>query len=188
MKPVLIDFPERIETERLYFRPCLPGDGAVVQESITASRESLSEWLPFAVKEQSASEVEAGIRQSHADFILRTDFRMHIFRKEDEMFIGSIGLHRVNWDVRKFEIGYWCDTRQSKKGYITEAVEKLTDFTFTHLQANRVEIRCDTMNLNSRHIPERLGFTLEGILRSDSLGTDGNTLRDTCVFAKIKGE
>ncbi|WP_433958642.1 GNAT family N-acetyltransferase [Cytobacillus horneckiae] len=186
MDPVLIDFPEKIETERLYFRPCLHGDGTLVHEAIAASRASLSKWLPFAKNEQTVDEVEAGIRQSYAEFIKRSDFRMHIFLKDGDVFVGSIGLHRINWDVRKFEIGYWCDIRHSKKGYITEAVEQLTQFTFSHLQANRIEIRCDSENTSSRNIPERLGYTLEGILRKDSLATDGQTLRDTCVFAKVK--
>ncbi|WP_313770631.1 GNAT family N-acetyltransferase [Bacillus sp. S/N-304-OC-R1] len=130
--------------------------------------------------------MEANIRQSHAKFLLREDFRIHIFRKEDDQFIGSTGLHRMNWKIRKFEIGYWCDSRQQKKGYITEAVTALIDFTFNHFEANRIEIRCDPKNVNSRKIPEKLGFHIEGILVNDDLSTDGKELRDTCVFAKVR--
>jgi hypothetical protein len=48
MKPILIDFPEKIESERLSIRPCMPGDGPLVYESIQASLKELQEWLPFA--------------------------------------------------------------------------------------------------------------------------------------------
>lgn len=186
MNPILIEFPEKVETARLYFRPCLPGDGEMVHEAIEVSRESLKKWLPFAVNKESIAEVEAGVRASYAAFINREDFRLHVFLKENNVFIGSIGLHRIDWDIRKFEIGYWCDNRQSKNGYITEAVEALTSFCFESFAANRVEIRCDVKNTSSRRIPERLGYTLEGILRNDSIGADNKTIRSTCVYAKVR--
>ncbi|KAB2338393.1 GNAT family N-acetyltransferase [Cytobacillus depressus] len=186
MNPVLIDFPDRIETERLYLRICMPGDGQIVHESIQASIEDLKVWLPFANKEQSAEDVEVNIRKSYSQFLLREDFWIHIFRKEDDVFIGSTGLHRIDWDIRKFEIGYWCDSLHQRNGYMTEAVSALIDFTFNHFEANRIEIRCDPNNLNSRKIPEKLGFKLEGILENAGLSADGKELRDTCVFAKVK--
>ena len=186
MNPILLEFPEKIETERLYLRVCLPGDGKMVYESVQASIEDLKKWLPFANNTQVEEETEINIRKSYSQFLLREDIRIHIFRKEDDVFIGSTGLHRINWDVRKFEIGYWIDSRYQKNGYMVEAVERLVKFTFVDLQANRVEIRCDPENLNSRRIPEKLGFTLEGILKKDSLSADGKKLSDTCVFAKVK--
>ncbi|PLR99819.1 GNAT family N-acetyltransferase [Bacillus sp. T33-2] len=185
MKPVLVEFPERIETERLYIRPCRPGDGNVVHDAIEASRQELLKWLPFAQVSRPAEEVEAGIREAYAKFIMREDFRLNIYRKDGDAFVGSTGLHRIDWDVRKFEIGYWCDSRHQKNGYITETVETLTKFAFDHLAANRVEIRCDPNNTASRRIAEKLGFNLEGILRNNSLTADGTALRDTCIFAKV---
>ncbi|WP_409306039.1 GNAT family N-acetyltransferase [Peribacillus sp. SCS-155] len=184
MNPILKEFPERIETERLYIRACQPGDGKDVFEAVNCSREELKQWLPFAQNAQTEEETEAGVRDSYARFIKREDFRLHIYRKEDDVFIGSTGLHRINWNVPKFEIGYWVDSRHGKKGYIIEAVEALTDFALDYYGANRVEIRCDPDNISSRRIPERLGFTLEGILWNDSISPDGKYVRHTCVFAK----
>lgn len=184
MNNLVKPFPNRIDSERLYIRPILPGDGIMVHEAITRSREELKQWLPFAQKQQTAEQTEENIIRAYAAFLLREDIRLHIFRKEDEAFIGATGLHRINWEIPKFEIGYWIDTKYSGNGYITEAVEALTQFAINDLCAKRVEIRCDSDNINSRRIPERLGFTLEGILRQDSLSADGSTVRDTCVFAK----
>ncbi|MBM7693189.1 RimJ/RimL family protein N-acetyltransferase [Peribacillus deserti] len=188
MNAILLDFPEKIESERLYIRPCQPGDGQKVFEAIQASKKELSQWLPFAQKHMSLDEVEEGVRKSFSKFITREDIRLHIFRKEDDQFIGSTGLHRMNWDIPKFEIGYWVDSRYAKKGYITEAASALTRFSFEFYRAKRVEIRCDPDNIDSRKIPEKLGFTLEGILRNDSLSADGKHPRDTCVFSKIASQ
>lgn len=173
-------------TERLLIRKPLPGDGKAVYEAIQASLDELKPWMPFAHANQSEQDVEANIIESIAKFITREDLRLHIFNKETGEFIGSSGLHRINWDVPKFEIGYWIDTRHTGKGYITEATNAITNFAFNELKAKRVEIRCESRNTKSRAIPEKLGFTLEGILKNDSITVESNELRDTCVFAKTK--
>jgi RimJ/RimL family protein N-acetyltransferase len=184
VKPILLDFPEEFTTERLVIRKPMPGDGKAVFEAVQASLNELKPWMPWAHREQTEQDTEAIVREAYAKFITREDLRLHIFNKVTGEFIGSSGLHRINWDVPKFEIGYWIDTRLSGKGYITEATEAITSFAFTELNAKRVEIRCETKNLRSRAIPERLGYTLEGILKSDGISADGKDTRDTCIFAK----
>jgi ribosomal-protein-serine acetyltransferase len=186
LKPVLIDFPSEFFTERLHIRMPKPGDGKVVCSAINASLKDLKRWMPFAQKEQSEDEIEANIREAHINFLKRQDLRLHVFLKDTGEFVASSGLHRIDWGVRKFEIGYWIDTRFSGNGYMTEAVQGICDFAFVELKARRLEIRCDTKNSKSRAIPERLGFDLEGVLRNEDLSVDGIELRDTFIFAKIK--
>lgn len=186
MNPMLIEFPEEFSTERLVIRMPKPGDGKVVYDAMMASMNELKQWLPFAQKEQTEQDVELNIRSAHISFLKREDLRLLVFLKETGEFIASSGLHRINWSVPKFEIGYWIDSRFSGKGYMTEAVKGISEFAFHELKARRVEIRCDVRNLKSRAIPERLGFTLEGILKNDALSVDGKELRDTCVYAKTK--
>lgn len=184
MNPLLLDLPTEFETDRLLIRMPLPGDGAVTCESINHSLPELKPWMPFAQKEQTIEDTEINIRQAYINFLNRTDLRLLVFKKDTGEFVASSGLHRINWEVPKFEIGYWIDTRFSGNGYMTEAVQGITDFAVRELKARRVEIRCDALNVKSRAIPERLGFTLEGILKSESISVEGE-LRDTCVFAKI---
>lgn len=183
MNAILKEFPEVIESDRIYLRPCRREDSFAVHAAIHASQQELKQWLAFAKTLATIEETAENLIQSQADFILRKDLRFLIFRKEDDVFIGSTGLHRINWDIPKFEIGYWIDTQYSKQGYITESTKALTHFAFEQLGAKRIEIRCDSKNTESRRIPEKLGFSLEGILRSDSLAVDGS-VRDTCIFAK----
>lgn len=186
MNPILLDIPERIEGERIYLRSCKPGDGPMVHDAMTASIEELKPWMAWANRSQSIDETEVNIRESYAEFILRKDLRLHIMRKADDVFLGATGLHRIDWEALKFEIGYWVDSRHAKNGYVTEAVNLLTHFAFNELNANRIEIRVDTENKASRRIPENTGFTLEGILRHDSYNAAGTTLRSTCVYSKIR--
>lgn len=183
MNPILLDFPNQLTTERLRIRSPRPGDGKAVYEAMAASRNELKQWLPFAQQEPVEQEVEANLREAHARFLRREDLRLLIFNKETGEFIGSSGLHRPDWDVRKFEIGYWIDTRHSGKGYMTEAVRGITEFAFRELAARRVFIHCDRLNVRSRAVAERSGFKLEGTLVHDGLSADGSRIRDTRVYA-----
>ncbi|MGJ9459560.1 GNAT family N-acetyltransferase [Oceanobacillus sp. CF4.6] len=186
MNPFLIDFPQKFETERLLMRAPRPGDGKAVNQAIKASINELRPWMPFARNVPSEEETEINIRQAYIKFLSREDLRFHVFLKETGEFIVSSGLHRIDWNVRKFEIGYWADSRYTGNGYVTEAVAGLTDFAFKKLRANRIEIRCDAKNRKSRAVAERLEFNLEGILINDDMSADESELRDTCIYAKIR--
>ncbi len=186
MNPILFNFPEEILTERLLIRMPRPGDGEAVHQAIQASLDDLKPWMPWAHANQSIEDVELNVRKAHVQFLAREDLRLHIFHKETGMFIASSGLHRINWNLPKFEIGYWIDSRYSGKGYMTEAVEAIAHFAFNELSARRVEIRCDPENRRSRKVAERIGFSLEAILKKEMLSADGKEPRNTCIYAKIK--
>ncbi|ANE48701.1 acetyltransferase [Paenibacillus swuensis] len=186
MNPILMDIPSEFTTDRLRIRMPMPGDGKALYEAVRASLEELKDWLPFAQKEMSEEEAEIALREGHLRFLKREDLWLLLFDKDTNQLIGSSGLHRINWYIPKFEIGYWIDTRYSGQGYMTEAVEGIAQYAFNDLKAKRVEIRCDALNVKSRAVAERLGFPLEVIMRNEGMSADGTTVRDTCVYAKIQ--
>lgn len=183
--PIIPKFPNQFESERLLIRMPQIEDALDVWTAIHYSQKSLAEWMPWAKELPKLEDTEETLRLAVADFITRKDLRLHLFLKETGEFIGSSGLHRINWRVPKFEIGYWLSSDAEGKGYMTEAVAAITDFAFQALKARRVEIRCDEENMKSRMVAERTGFELEGILKNDTVGLDGKNLRNTCIYAKI---
>ncbi len=184
MNPILLDFPDSFDTERLTIRAPRPGDGAQVAQAVRESLAELRPWMPFAQEEPTVEGNEAWVRQGAADWIARKDLPMLLFLKGASTLVGSSGLHRFDWNTRRFEVGYWARTRFVGQGYITEVVNDITQFAFTHLKAHRVEIRCDVKNVRSAAVAKRCGFRVEGILRNDDLGVDGD-VRDTMLFSKI---
>ncbi|MFC0523418.1 GNAT family N-acetyltransferase [Pontibacillus salicampi] len=186
MNPILKNITTNMETDRLMMRRPEPGDGQVINEAVIASINELKPWLGFAQEEPSVEETEINNREAHIAFLQRESFRFLLFHKQTGEFVGTTGLSDINWDVPKMEIGYWIATIHSGKGYMTEAIDKLTDFAMEELGCRRIMIRCDAKNEKSRSIPERLGFQLEGILRNDDTGENHQDLTDTCVYSKIK--
>ncbi len=182
--PIIRDFPEAFETERLLIRSPMPGDGPELYAAVRESMEDLLPWMPWPAEHRTVEDSEASARDAQVRFLERTELRMHLWLKGTETLVGSSGLHRIDWGVPKFEIGYWCRTGMTGRGYVTEAVRGIAAFAFDVLGAQRVEIRCDPLNRPSARVAELAGFRLEGELRNDARGTDGN-LRNTLVFSAV---
>jgi hypothetical protein len=56
--PILRDFPESFETERLLIRCPMPGDGAEVYAAVSESLDELRPWMPWA-RERLTADVES---------------------------------------------------------------------------------------------------------------------------------
>lgn len=132
-------------------------------------------------------ETEENNRQATLDFLARKDLRLLCFLKDSHRFVLSSGLHRINWEIPSFEIGYWCRTSETGKGLVTEATGAIMNFAFSVLGAQRIEVRVDEVNERSCKVAERLGLQLEGTFRADARDTSG-ALRNTRVYARIRSE
>ena len=189
-KPILLDLPDSFETERLLIRVHKAGDGPAVNAALVESIHNLKQWLPMAWTQnvQTVAETEELIRRWAIMWITREDLRFGLYRKSDGLYVGGCGLHRGDWQVMRFEIGYWVRASLEGQGYIREAVAGVTMFAFDTLGAERVELRCDSLNTRSIAVAERAGYTLEGRLRNDFSSTDKTTLRDTLVFSLLRTE
>lgn len=183
MKSILLDIPESFESERLLIRVPRPGDGATLQEAYLESFSRLRPWFPWAQSESSIEEREQFCRERYASFIKRDDMTLMCFLKSENKFIIGSGLHMHNWDVPTFEIGYWVRTGYEGKGYVSEAVNRITQFGFETLQANRIFIRCDIANTRSQSVAKRAGFLYEGTFRNYERRHDNGKLTDMMYFA-----
>src|SRR5215203_785800 len=118
--PILVDFPESFETERLVIRSPLPGDGPEVYAAVRESIEELSPWMAWPKEHRTVDDSEASARRARVAFMARTELRLHLYLKGTDTLVGIDGLQGIDWDVPKFEIGYWCRTSHTGHGYITD--------------------------------------------------------------------
>lgn len=181
----LIPLFDELRSERITVRPYRESDAKALQEAVDESREYIRPWLPFADEHQTVEESRDWIIKQEAQWLLRESMIVGVWENATGRFLGGSGLHIPDWGSRHFEIGYWLRPSAAGHGYMTEAVQLLTNYAFDHLEANRVQIRCDERNIRSAAIPRRLGFVLEGVLRDDRLATDGQ-LSGTIIFSLIR--
>jgi RimJ/RimL family protein N-acetyltransferase len=183
--PILRDFPHSFDTRRLTVRRAEPGDGPEVNAAIRETWDDLHEWMPWATRRPTIEESEAYVRRAHAKFVEREDLTFLVFEKGGAAVVGACGLHRMDWNVPSFEIGYWVRAQFQKRGFATEAAEALADFAVRELRARRLVIKCDAENERSAAVPRRIGFVHEATLKNDKRHHLSGELRDTLVFARV---
>jgi RimJ/RimL family protein N-acetyltransferase len=84
------------------------------------------------------------------------------------------------------EIGCWLEPAAEGRGLITPACRMLLTYAFTERNLHRAEWRCRADNARSSAVAERLGMTLEGVLREAWLS--GGVFHDKQVWAVLTGE
>ena len=127
------------------------------------NRDYLRRWLPWVDGLQSPHDTRRFIQDGLFQLANHNGFQASIWLEGD--VTGMIGFHFFNWPNRKTEIGYWLGAEYQGRGIMTRACRAMVDHAVKELGLHRVEIRCATGNMRSCAIPERLGFTREGVLR-----------------------
>ncbi len=185
INPLLLDFPDHFETERLIIRAPRPEDAELSYAAVRESEAELRLWMDWAKSLPSLEETKMMYRKAAGGWITREQLALVLIRRSDGVFVGRSGLERVDWSVPLMEIGYWCRTSLVGQGYITEAVRGISAFAFKHLNAERLEIRCDARNTRSAAVAERAGYALEARLHHH-MRDPQDQLRDTLLFVKFR--
>jgi len=173
--------PAEIATERLLLRCWRAGDGPGLKQTIDSNLEHLQRWMPWAIDEPSSQEnMAARVLKFERGFLAGEDWPYGIFSIADLSVVGACGLHRRS-GPNTLEIGYWIGRRYTRQGYATEAARVLTETAFSLSRIEHVEIRCDPENVASAGVPNRLGYSLVGILKGDTVTPAGEP-RDTMVW------
>jgi ribosomal-protein-serine acetyltransferase len=155
-----------------------------VTEVVTRNLGHLQPWMPWAVDDYSIDSAKEWIQRTLTEFA--EDGRFNAIILVDDKSVGTIGFHNLNTAHGSAEIGYWIDKDFEGRGIITRCCSVLIDYLFEVRGLNRIQINCNVENVRSRAVPERLGFTLEGIHRQ--VERLQGKFGDWAVYAILKDE
>ncbi len=172
-------FTHRLD-ERSHLRLLEESDAQELYEVISANRDHLAEWMPWA-RNQTLDGTLEFIRRSRKQFAENDGFQAAIV--ENERIIGVVGFGRPDWENHSISIGYWIAEAAQGRGTVTRAVAALVNHGFGVWKLNRIEIRAGVENQRSRAVPRRLGFEEEGVLRQ--VERIGDRFLDHVVYAML---
>jgi RimJ/RimL family protein N-acetyltransferase len=98
----------------------------------------------------------------------RADGTREAFAIEDEAgaFVGVTVAPDIDPDTRTVELGYLVMPEARGRGVATEALRLSTEWAFSQLGAERIELLISVDNPGSKLVAERGGYVCEGVLRS----------------------
>jgi ribosomal-protein-serine acetyltransferase len=156
-------FSCRIDNES-ELRPIEVHDAEELNTLVVDNFEHIREWSAWLKeRERPVEQTREWIKHNMRRYGAGDGYEMAVWHRGK--MAGQIGYNYFDRENRKTEIGYWLGESFQGKGLITKACSALIENAFTKLNMNRLEIRCGTENHKSRKVPQRLGFTEEGIAR-----------------------
>ncbi|MCX7549815.1 GNAT family N-acetyltransferase [Xanthomarina sp. F2636L] len=111
-----------------------------------------------------------------------------IYDKTKQAYAGSTRFGLINWENKTLHIGWtWLGRDFHGTGLNKQIKFLMLQYAFETLEFEKVEFRIDERNVQSRKAVEKIGASLEGILRKDTLMQDGYR-RNTCCYGILKEE
>jgi RimJ/RimL family protein N-acetyltransferase len=99
---------------------------------------------------------------------------------------GGCSLYGIDLQQGRAATGYWLAPAARGRGLVTHAVLLIARWAFDELGVMRLELTCGPDNERSQRVAERIGFTREGVLRSQMPFQGGR--RDTVMFSLLPDE
>lgn len=150
-----------IDTD-VYLRSLQSSDAERIFQLVDQNREYLAEWLSWVSRTKAVGDSLVFLETVEVRHAEGNGIHCGILVREQ--LVGLIGL-RMNSGDYTANIGYWLSEHVSGLGLATRSVQKICQYGFEQLNLERIEIRTSTENSRSWKIPERVGFTREGVLR-----------------------
>ena len=153
-------------------------------ELIESNRPHLREWMNWVDRRRNLAEAAAYVATSLKQFALGQGVHAGVW--EQGKLCGMINCFPIDWPNKAACLEYWLAASHQGRGLMSASCRAMIEYSFGTLGLHRLTIRCASENRRSRAIPERLGFTFEGLAR------DAEWLYDHfvhhAVYGLVKGD
>ena len=169
-----------LEGARLYLRPVRASDANEAYAD-WLNDEEINQYLESRFVKHTPESIGAYIEK-----ILQNKdiFFFAMVRKDNNRHIGNIKLGPIDWRHKLGDIGIIIGDKDSwGKGYATEAIDILSEFSFSELGLHKLTAGAYMNNVGSVKAFQRAGFSEEGIRKSHYL-FNGEYV-DSVLLAKI---
>jgi len=174
-----------LENERVLLKPLALTDGSLLTHYVNEEPEL---WNYSLVAINNASDLENYIQTAIESRANKTSYAFIVYDKLLNEYVGCTRFYDIQFNFQTTQIGY---TWYSKKCWGTKLNENckylLLEFAFDQMSFERVEFRADNNNKRSIAAMQKIGCTIEGVLRNHLPMPNGKR-RDSIVLSILKEE
>lgn len=174
-----------LEDERVLLRPLSAEDWQLFKNLPGTEGEI---WKYSLVAIQNEQDLESYFQTATDARNAGTAYAFIVFDKLTQSFVGCTRFYDIQIQYLSTQLGYtWYTKSTWGSGVNLHCKYLLLQFAFEQLGLERVEFRADNDNKRSIAAMQKIGCTIEGILRSHLPKPDGGR-RDSIVLSILKTE
>ncbi len=174
-----------LEDERVLLRPLVQADSVYLSAYVN---EEPALWKYALTPITTEEEFEQYFDNAVEARGLQTAYPFIVFDKLQNKFVGSTRFYDIQLNHCTTQLGYtWYSEKTWGTGLNEHCKFLLLNFAFETIGFERVEFRADNRNKRSIAAMQKIGCTVEGILRNHLPTSDG-TRRDSIVLSILKEE
>ena len=174
-----------LEDDRVILRPIRFSDIALLQEYVSSEPEI---WKYSLVAIQKLEDLKGYIETAIQSRTDKNAYPFIVFDKATGTFVGTTRFYDIQLVFETTQLGYtWYSKKVSGTGLNQHCKYLLLQFAFDQMNFKRVEFRADNDNKRSIAAMQKIGCTVEGVLRSHLPKPDG-TRRDSIVLSITQEE
>ena len=174
-----------LENERVLLRP-LVQDDAVYLSAYVKEEPALWKYAltPITTDQEFAQYMANAVEARQ----LKLAYPFIVFDKLQNKYVGSTRFYDIQLNNSSTQFGYtWYSESTWGTGLNEHCKFLLLQFAFETIGFERIEFRADNRNKRSIAAMQKIGCTVEGILRNHLPTSDG-TRRDSIVLSMLKNE
>lgn len=150
------------------------------------AQDNLVQYSPSKIA--NPEDLKAFVQDAVDAYYHRTEIPFIIYDKRFKAYAGSSRYMNIDWRNKVLEIGSsWIGREFQGSGLNMNMKFLMLQYAFESLNFEKVEFRVDERNIRSRKSVEKIGGTLEGILRKNVYLLDGYK-RNTCCYGILREE
>jgi RimJ/RimL family protein N-acetyltransferase len=174
-----------LQNERVLLRPLVQEDAVFLSPYV---KEEPTLWKYALTPITTAQEFEQYIATAVETRQLKSAYPFIVFDKLQNKYVGSTRFYDIQLNNSSTQFGYtWYSEKTWGTGLNEHCKLLLLEFAFETIGFERVEFRADNRNKRSIAAMQKIGCTVEGILRNHLPTSDG-TRRDSIVLSMLKEE
>lgn len=173
-------FPN-LESERLFFRKLTLKDAPEIL--LLRSNPETMKFIPRPLLEDINGAI-AHIKLINDKIDENLDINWAVTEKDSDKCIGIMGFYRTQLEHHRTELGYMILPEYSGKGYVTEAVKTLLNYSFNTLNFHSIEAVIDSRHIASEKVLIKSGFTKEAHFKENIFYK--NEFTDTVIYSLLK--
>ena len=174
-----------LENERVLLRPLVQDDAVYLSAYV---KEEPALWKYALTPITTDQEFEQYIATAEEARGLQTAYPFIVFDKLQNKYVGSTRFYDIQLNNSTTQFGYtWYSESTWGTGLNEHCKLLLLQFAFETIGFERIEFRADNRNKRSIAAMQKIGCTVEGILRNHLPTSDG-TRRDSIVLSMLKEE